>query len=156
MSCIIFTAPNPLEGEIYCKPPMQNFINDWIKVAHPIKGKRTDSEFIVDFCHVYEDAMTDHKGVFEEIEMINRICEFFEHRPAYTSIITQFDLYCSREVLIAVTQFFHLLGVLCGGIITTKMMKSIEPRRCMLIGMFSQIICGNLTGWVNIHPTQSK
>ncbi|KAL7045751.1 hypothetical protein ACKWTF_002324 [Chironomus riparius] len=158
MSCIIFTAVTPQENEIFCRPPsinMSHYINDWIKVAHPIKGKRTDSELIIDICNVYEDAMknvTIKNEKFENISKKRRLvpCAFFEHRPAYTSIITQFDLYCSREVLVAVTQFFHLFGVLCGGIITTNMMKYVEPRQCMLIGMITQIICGNLTGWVNI------
>lgn len=168
MSCIIFTAPTPQKGEIFCRPSMQNmshYINDWIKVAHPIKGMRTDSEFIVDICNVYEDAMKNPDEIIGEMKMANKStrefdetirqkrlipCEFFDHRPAYTSIITQFDLYCSREVLIAVTQFFHLFGVLCGGILTTHMLKYIEPRQCMLIGMITQIVCGNLTGWVAI------
>lgn len=166
MSCLIFTAPMPQEGEIFCKPRMENmshYINDWIKVAHPVKEKRTDKEFLIDFCNVYEDAMKNPKEIINELnitlseryENITRPrklipCEFFEHRPAYTSIVTQFDLYCSREVLVAVTQFFHLFGVLCGGIITTNMMKYIEPRQCMLIGMITQIVCGNLTGWANI------
>jgi MFS family permease len=46
-----------------------------------------------------------------------------------------------------VTQFCHLFGVLSGGILATFMLKHIEPRQVMLIGMITQIICGNLTGW---------
>ncbi|XP_058836091.1 solute carrier family 22 member 13 [Topomyia yanbarensis] len=77
-------------------------------------------------------------------------CETFEHHSKYNSIITQFDLVCSRDILVAATQFFHLFGVLLGGIITTKLLESISPRNTMLLGMYSQIMCGCLTGLVNI------
>lgn len=131
--------------------------NAWVQIAHPIKEQRTDHEFIIDFCNVYEDAhdhvrnyynhTDDTIDLFHAPPNSNLIpCESFEEKPLYESIITQFDLYCSRDILAAVTQFFHLFGVLCGGIVTTFMMKYIEPRQCMLIGMLTQIVCGNLTG----------
>jgi len=161
----------PLYGEIFCKPPPIHNMSDrvqenWIKIAHPLKPERTDHEFSIDFCNVYEDAhehilqfLNDSGSSNDEIDLFHTPtrnssklvpCKYFEHEPTYTSIITQFDLYCSRDILVAVTQFFHLFGVLCGGIVTTFMMKYIEPRKVMLIGMFAQIVCGNLTGWVNI------
>lgn len=139
-------------------------IQDWIKIAHPLNADRRDQEFPIDYCNVYEDAQehirnflngTDDDSIdLFHIPPTNSSklvpCESFEERPHYTSIITQFDLYCSRDILVAVTQFFHLFGVLCGGIVTNYMMKVIEPRQTMLIGMITQIVCGNLTGWVNI------
>lgn len=168
-----------MHGEIYCKPPIYNMTekkDDWIKIAHPIK-EVSDHEFIIDFCNVFEDAEQHIKKHFNrssnDFDVFqapsggsSRVvpCETFHEEPLYTSIITQFDLYCSRDILVAVTQFFHLFGVLCGGIVTTNMMKFIEPRQCMLIGMFTvsaiifiswaeysiifffqQIICGNLS-----------
>lgn len=170
MACLIFTAPTPEHGEIFCRPPVTNMSEmEWIKMAHPIKERRTDQEVIIDFCNIHEDVhhhiteflnkTNNFDAKFEDFDVFNVTighekkllpCEAFEHRPQYTSIITQFDLYCSREILIAVTQFFHLFGVLCGGIVTTYMMKYIEPRQCMLFGMFTQILCGNLTGWANM------
>lgn len=42
----------PQHGEIYCKPPMDNMsqhVDDWIKIAHPLKEDRTDHEFAIDF-----------------------------------------------------------------------------------------------------------
>lgn len=139
-------------------------INDWIKIAHPLTEERTDHEFRIDFCNIYEDAHQHILQFFngteaDDIDLFHipptnssRLvpCESFEHRASYNSIITQFDLYCSRDILVALTQFFHLFGVLCGGIVTTYMMKYIEPRQTMLIGMLTQIVCGNLTGWINI------
>lgn len=155
----------PEHGEIYCKPPINNMtdkVHDWIKIAHPLKGDRSDHEFSIDFCNVYEDAHQHVLSYFNGTDDLDLFlmplqnstklvpCQAFEHQANYESIITQFDLYCSRDILVAVTQFFHLFGVLCGGIVTTFMMKSIEPRVCMLIGMITQIVCGNLTGLVNI------
>jgi hypothetical protein len=109
-----------------------------------LKAERIDHEFAIDFCNVYEDAHqhihnfynssdkeTDSIDVFHipNPNSTSRLipCESFEEAERYTSIITQFDLYCSRDILVAVTQFFHLFGVLCGGIVATNMMKVIEP-----------------------------
>lgn len=172
MACIIFTAPSPKHGEIFCKPPvpMDNLTHEseWIRVAHPLKEVRADQEVLIDFCNIYSDAV-EHVEKYLKANNLNDSvddfnlfnvsktgqnklvpCESFVEQPKYNSIITQFDLYCSREILVAFTQFCHLFGVLCGGIVTNYMLKVIEPRRVMLIGMFSTILCGNLTGWINI------
>lgn len=130
-----------------------HIVDDWIKIAHPLKAERVDHEFAIDFCNVYADAHDHIKNFFnttdletDEIDIFHpprlnssRLvpCKSFEENPSYTSIITQFDLYCSRDILVATTQFFHLFGVLCGGIIATFMMKYIEPRQVMLIGMIT-------------------
>jgi hypothetical protein len=49
MACIIFTAPAPRSGEVYCKPPKQmdelNQDKDWIKISHPQIGEAADHEF---------------------------------------------------------------------------------------------------------------
>lgn len=128
---------------------MSNHLDDWIKIAHPLKEDRTDNEFAIDFCEIYEDADQHVKDFFYNASDVSELihnplknfsklipCKSFEHRPAkFISIITQFSLYCSRDILVAVTQFSHLFGVLCGGLLTTYMLKYIEPRRTMLIGM---------------------
>lgn len=174
MACLIFTAPTPKHGEIYCSPPediLSNVTveNQWIKIAHPLKEVRADQEILIDFCNVNVDALEHVEKYLQENKHLNKTvddfelfnitnkgtkklipCSSFEERPKYTSIITQFDLYCSREILVSFTQFCHLFGVLCGGIVTHFLLKSIEPRKVMLLGMISQIICGNLTGWINI------
>lgn len=161
MSCVIFTAPTPEHGEVFCKPPDPS--KKWIKIAYTSKRDELDQEVTIDFCNIYEDAKDHVTRFLNESHSINKLddidlfetpekdsilvpCKTFEHRKIYNSIITQFDLYCSRDILVAVTQFFHLFGVLCGGIIATNMLKFIEPRRVMLIGMITQIICGNITG----------
>lgn len=50
-------------------------------------------------------------------------CPKIRHESIYDSLVTNFDLVCSRTILIAVTQFFHLCGVLSGGILATKLLE---------------------------------
>lgn len=172
MACLIFTAPTPKKGEIFCKPPMENMTNyhnlthEWIKLAHPFKEIRADQEVLIDFCNIKKVALEHVKHYLkknseltdkpEDFNLFNISetgsnklipCSEFVENPKYHSIITEYDLYCSRDILVAVTQFCHLFGVLSGGIIATYMLKKIEPRQVMLIGMVTQILCGNLTGW---------
>ncbi|XP_036229375.1 organic cation transporter-like protein isoform X1 [Bactrocera oleae] len=166
MACIIFTAPAPRHGEFFCKPP--NTVgaqNDtlWIKVSHPQKEEVDDQEFSIDFCNIYQDAQehAHHYYRYERPELEPRVweeptsrniniipCQQFEHRAEYHSVVTQYDLVCSRDILVSVTQFFHLFGVLTGGILANHLLKYFSPRNVMLFGMVSQIFCGNLTGLV--------
>lgn len=34
----------------------ESVVDAWVKIAHPIMEQRTDHEFIIDFCNIYEDA----------------------------------------------------------------------------------------------------
>ncbi|CAO1398262.1 unnamed protein product [Diamesa serratosioi] len=143
MACIIFTAPIPQYGEVFCKAPL------------PIDSKQSN-----DYCHVVQDFSgnvyndtIDNKNVLilSNNKSTNTVpCESFGFNSEFQSIITQFDLVCSREILVALTQSFHLFGILCGGIVGTFMLKYISPRRVLLIGMITQILCGNLTGFATI------
>lgn len=83
-------------------------VDAWVKIAHPIKEQRTDHEFIIDFCNVYEDAHEHVKNFYnhsdDTIDLFHAPkdsglipCEAFEHKPHYESIITEFDLYCTRD-----------------------------------------------------------
>lgn len=129
---------------------MSDRIDDWINVAHPLKQDMTNRQFSTDLCNIYADSQnkildflnyTTENLVLFHHQRKNASglvpCEKFEHQPIYTSIITQYELYCSRDILVPTTQFFHLFGVLCGGIVTHYLLKCIEPRRVMLIGMFT-------------------
>ncbi|XP_016997561.2 solute carrier family 22 member 4 isoform X1 [Drosophila takahashii] len=166
MACIIFTAPAPRHGEFFCKPPntigAQNQ-TQWIKVSHPQKEESDDQEFSIDFCNVYQDAQehAHHYYNYENSEQEPRVwekplhrnsnvipCTEFQHEADYHSVVTQYDLVCSRDILVSVTQFFHLFGVLTGGILANQLLKYFSPRNVMLFGMITQIFCGNLTGHV--------
>ncbi|KRK02637.1 solute carrier family 22 member 3 isoform X2 [Drosophila yakuba] len=166
MACIIFTAPAPRHGEFFCKPPntieAQNQ-TQWIKVSHPQKEESDDQEFSIDFCNVYQDAQehAHHYYNYENSDQEPRVwekplnrnsnvipCTEFQHESDYHSVVTQYDLVCSRDILVSVTQFFHLFGVLTGGILANQLLKYFSPRNVMLFGMITQIFCGNLTGHV--------
>lgn len=158
MACIIFTAPAPKPGEFYCKPPT-SISSDfdrtkWIMASHPVKETLSNGEYSIDYCNVFNNSLQHYNdptfGTWIEPNNSSQIlpCESFEHHAEYTSIVTQFDLVCSRYLLIATTQSFHLFGVLLGGIITTQLMKTVSPRNAMLLGMYAQIMCGCITGYI--------
>ncbi|XP_037040810.1 solute carrier family 22 member 8-like isoform X1 [Bradysia coprophila] len=180
MACIIFTAPAARHGEFYCKPS-ENIVNqltnqssahwqhiikanktDWISINHPNKEETADEEFAIDFCNVYADA-EDHAKIYfhnhthqhpwvrphRNASIIP--CDAFVHHTEYKSIITDYDLVCSRDILVATTQFFHLFGVLTGGLLAVNLLKIISPKRVMLFGMLAQIFCGNMTGQVSTY-----
>ncbi|XP_062545391.1 organic cation transporter protein-like [Armigeres subalbatus] len=161
MACILYTAPAPKLGEYYCKPPTSissHFnVTRWIMASHPLKQSVSSGEIIIDYCNVYEDRLQYyHDPLYSPwVELHNNStvlpCTSFEYRTAYTSIISQYDLVCSRNLLVATTQSFHLFGVLLGGIITTQLMKTISPRNAMLLGMYLQIMCGCITGYISAY-----
>lgn len=104
MACIIFTAPTPRTGEFYCSTIAENF-------AHPLESYRNQMDIQMDFCRRTDDV----NGTAVQ-------CDSFEHSTSFVSLVTQFDLVCSKTILIAVTQFFHLFGVLTGGILASKLL----------------------------------
>lgn len=151
MACIIFTAPAARHGEFFCKPsanivnqlsnhtsPWEHIIKanktDWISINHPNKEEKADKEFVIDFCNVYSDA-EDHAAIYfhnhthqhpwVKPDRNSTIipCETFLHHSEYKSIITDYDLVCSRDILVATTQFFHLFGVLTGGLLAVNLLK---------------------------------
>ncbi|XP_037924364.1 solute carrier family 22 member 7-like [Hermetia illucens] len=169
MACVIYTAPAPKKSDYYCNPFNDSVVTnsqDWVKKSQPSYIQRaTDREFQVDFCQIYEQTL-DSDFIRRHSNYSNPFlqprgpdeniipCSHFEHNPVYSSLVTDFDLICSRQLLVSVSQAGHALGTLIGGLIATKLLKRISPRRLMLIGMLSQIFFGNLTGLVhsfNLH-----
>lgn len=77
---------------------------------------------------ITSDGSGDEVGVdrFDGVDVANDIvpCDLFEHDSVYESLVTQFDLVCSRTILVAWTQFWHLFGVLNGGILATWLLES--------------------------------
>lgn len=125
---LIFTAKSPTPGEIFCKPPDDFLINNaslWIKAAHKEKFNRVENEESYDFCRLYSDASSRYlNNVTQPGNSSDLVrCSSFEHRSIYISIINQYELFCYREALVALTQSFHLLGVLIGGIIAFYLLK---------------------------------
>lgn len=120
-SGIIFTAPIPQYGEVFCKAPIRSI----------------DTKQSTDYCnvlqdyndnvHLYNDTIEINSNNLITVSIIKSTnavpCELFGYNTDFQSIITQFDLVCSREILVALTQSFHLFGILCGGIVGGFMLK---------------------------------
>uniref|UniRef100_A0A1I8Q968 Major facilitator superfamily (MFS) profile domain-containing protein n=2 Tax=Stomoxys calcitrans TaxID=35570 RepID=A0A1I8Q968_STOCA len=155
-ACISFTAPVPLTKEYFCIPPVTNGANS--SMPRSLYGakealEKTDREFYIDQCYYTppedQHGLNNSDNNSKQLSYEKRIpCDEFEHRAEYSSLVMQFDLVCSREMLVALTQAFHALGGLVGGLIALNIMDFVSPKRLMLIGMFGQIVCGNLTGLV--------
>lgn len=84
---------------------------------------RVENEQSYDFCRVYADASKSYRNLSVKTNDLLP-CSVFEQQPIYFSIIHQYELFCSREALVSLTQSFHLLGVLIGGIIAFYMLKT--------------------------------
>lgn len=85
---------------------------------------RVENEKSYDFCQIYDDAEDKYQNQSSDARHGDLIeCSSFEHRPVFISLIHQYELFCSREALVSLTQSFHLLGVLIGGIIAFYMLK---------------------------------
>lgn len=149
MACIIYTAPAPRDTEFFCRPPETaiSWINEssswndvikfnkteWINIAHPLKLTE-DNIFNIDFCNLYTDAEQYAEQYFHSLNPIHLSgfsqrnssimpCDNFVHHANHRTIITDFDLVCSRDILVATTQFFHLFGVLSGGLLAVNLLK---------------------------------
>lgn len=141
-------APSAIAGPDYTDPHRADHVDttgwsdavkpnktDWIKIMHPLVETR-DNEFKIDFCNVYDDAdqhaneyfhNRSHQHPWEQPAQQRGAalvpCESFVHHAEYRSIITDYDLVCSRDILVATTQFFHLFGVLTGGLLAFFLLK---------------------------------
>ncbi|XP_075166019.1 solute carrier family 22 member 3-like [Haematobia irritans] len=168
MACVIYTAPVPQKTDYYCKPSAEmeklasavNHSNPtmWIQRSFPLvqeDQQKTDREFHIDQCYIHNtSALSNYSNPLDKpLRHLNpqqiMPCDHFEHISEYKSLITQFDLVCSRQLLVSVTQSFHALGAFVGGLLALKILKSVSPKRLMLYGMLGQIVCGNMTGLVN-------
>lgn len=151
MACIIFTAPAPREGEFFCHPST-NVLNSrtqekfqrmldynktaWVRLMHPIE-KNEFGEDQIDFCHVYANGQKVAEQYFHSLSSVTQDwvsptinttttvvpCKQFYHHTDFVSLVTDYNLVCSKDILIASTQFFHLFGVLTGGLLATYLLK---------------------------------
>ncbi|XP_013115031.2 solute carrier family 22 member 13 [Stomoxys calcitrans] len=120
MACIIFTAP-----ELY---PSSEFECDQ-------QGLSANQTITPNQCYI-EDSVEGR-----------RECTKFLYNFDFQSLIMEFDLVCLRDIFVAWTQYWHLFGVLVGGVAGTKMMLFLSPRTVYFIGQMLQIVCGVITGY---------
>lgn len=123
---MIFTAKTPTPGDFFCRPKFNNTlvnVSAWIKAAHPYKYDYIEQEDSYNFCKVFNNSKIRYWN--ETNERGNQLskCTDFKQIPSYRSLILEFELYCARDVLVPMTQSFHLLGVLIGGLIAAQLLK---------------------------------
>lgn len=132
MAVIIFTAPAPNPGDYWCKPPEElpsEYLSDWIAHAHPMKVNN-HNKTSVDYCYVYKDFIErpldffgPNKIEYDVKNMTTVKCKYYAFNPNYFSLVAEFDLVCGRELLLPLSQCFHIFGLLTGGIIAYTMLK---------------------------------
>lgn len=123
---MIFTAKAPTRGEIYCRSSLNNTSIDsglWIKTAHPYKYDHIEQHDSYNYCDIFDNAQSRYRNETSTESNLTK-CEKFKQVPKYDSLIHQFELFCSRDYLLPVTQSFHLLGVLIGGLVANQMLKT--------------------------------
>lgn len=132
MAVVIFTAPAPNPGDFWCKPPDNlpvEFKQQWIEMAHPVKiGKGHVAR--TDYCHVYRDVFEQpmkyfghNMSMFSVTNLTTVKCQRFEFRSEYRSLNADFSLVCDRQLLLPVTQCFHIFGLLLGGVVAFVLLK---------------------------------
>lgn len=150
MACIIFTAPAPRDGEVFCRPP-ETVLNPnttdkfhrllaynkdaWMRMLHPETIDEASNEPVIDFCNVFVNADHMAERYFHTMASIRsewlrrpnnetetQPCDRFYHHSDYVSLVTDYNLVCDKTILVATTQFFHLFGVLTGGLLATYLL----------------------------------
>lgn len=111
-------------------------------VMHPALIEPNDKQFDIDYCDVRSDLRAhnarynrarydDQRGppadattvaVNDEHGNFSIPCDALSYRPFYHMKETRFDVLCSRNLVAAFTQFFHLFGVVSGGLIALSLM----------------------------------
>ncbi|XP_017007317.2 organic cation transporter protein [Drosophila takahashii] len=125
MACIIFTGP-----ELY---PGSEFTCD---TSYLTSSSNSNFSVSDNQCYVTDDSTGGRSE-----------CEQFTYVSSFDSLIMAFNLVCLRDIFVAWTQYWHLFGVLVGGVMGTKMMLGISPRSTYCVGAVAQIVCGVVTGY---------
>lgn len=132
MAVVIFAATAPKPGDYWCKPPNllpEEYRNEWIQKAHPVKLNHGKS--VIDYCSVYKDVYDEPFKYFgsnstNAIPMTNETsikCSKYEFAPDYHSLTADFQMFCGGEMLLPITQMFHIFGLLCGGLVAYHSLK---------------------------------
>ncbi len=118
MACIIFTAPIPKPGEVSCYQP-----DIAVTSLHTIG----QNDLIpTDFCVQPNRSMYDDAGLSNVRDGKNHEpvpCTSFQFNTPFETTVTKLSLVCERDILVSTSQFFHLFGVLAGGIFATKILE---------------------------------
>lgn len=140
MAVIIFTAPSPGPGDVWCRPPDDVNIsssNDWIRMSNPWVPGDLNEKGHYDVCNVYKNVFENATNYLEyrndewrvKADLPDRgnetiACENFEYKTRYHSLVARFSLVCSRTLLVALSQSCHIFGLLIGGIVAYYLIRA--------------------------------
>lgn len=128
MACIIFTAPIPKPGEISCyQPKAESLFNQtaWTESKNISQQVLHSVDFCIKLNRINDDATLNNESYAEDDNNYDSLsCTSFEFNTPFETTITKFNLVCARTILIATSQFFHLFGVLTGGVLANKLMQT--------------------------------
>lgn len=134
MAVVIYTAPTPRVGHYWCRPSQDfkpNSSMDWIRASQPYVQNRYDSGYSYDVCNVYKDVMDSPEDYMKFVHVSNDTmknrtiipCTNFVFDSDFHSLIAEFNLICSKSLLLNLSQCFHIFGLLCGGILAYMLLK---------------------------------
>ncbi|EDW59641.1 solute carrier family 22 member 3 isoform X1 [Drosophila virilis] len=128
MALIIFTAPELYPNEEY-----------WCDTN--VYGGMENTSVSADQCYVLV--------AYGEGNFAMRKCQQFNYAYSFRSLIMEFDLVCLSDIFVAWSQYWHLFGMFVGGVVATRLMRVLSPRRVYIAGIWGLLGCGTATGLVN-------
>ncbi|EDW49420.1 GM26883 [Drosophila sechellia] len=127
MACILFTAPDLYPEEEY-------------KCDTRAFGPEVNSTVSLDHCYVMVN--------YGESGYAMRQCRKFLYTTGFHSLTMEFDLVCLCDFFVAWSQYWHLFGLLIGGVAATKLMSVLSPRQIYGTGIWCLLMCSLLMGLV--------
>ncbi|XP_016990841.2 LOW QUALITY PROTEIN: solute carrier family 22 member 13 [Drosophila rhopaloa] len=127
MACILFTAP-----DLY---PEEEYTCDTIAF-----GPVTNLTVSLDQCYVMVN--------YGDAGYAMRQCRKFLYTTGFHSLTMEFDLVCLCDFFVAWSQYWHLFGLLIGGVAATKLMRVLSPRQIYGSGIWCLLMCSLLMGMV--------
>lgn len=119
-------------GDFWCTPPANlpvEFTKDWVDRAHPIIVDHHNRSR-VNFCEVFTifwekplEYFGPNHTTIDTKNLTTTKCTNFTFNPNYHSLVADFNLICGRELLLPLSQCFHIFGLLVGGIIAYFLLK---------------------------------
>lgn len=132
MAIIIFTAQAPNPGDFWCTPPAElptEYHREWMERAHQITYDRHNRSQI-NYCAVYTEFYENPLDYFgpnqtqiDTTHLAITKCKNFTFNPDFHSLVVDFNLVCGRDLLVSLSQCFHIFGLLVGGIIAYYILR---------------------------------
>nr|CAD7424731.1 unnamed protein product [Timema monikensis] len=129
--------------EKVCDSVMTLQPSSWNIVQRLFCGEQRDP------CNVYEAGYEMLTRDWEARDLVGNgstiACREFEYLPTHGmthTVVTQWHLVCERQVLVVVSQFLYLLGILVGGFVCWRLLFRYSPRTIMISAMVVQVLAG--------------